>query len=95
MPEYEMLDEGSRNMEDLDSDASLDEELRTQFFKIPGVEREMNDANKKLEDGIESKKLLKDMVIIHTWLCIMHICLKWYKYLIQIVLKKQKLRRNG
>ena len=49
MPEYEMLDEGSRNMEDLDSDASLDEELGTEFFTIPGVERAMKDAKSENE----------------------------------------------
>ena len=33
MPIYEMLDKGSRNMEDLASDVSLDEELGTQVLK--------------------------------------------------------------
>ena len=45
MSKYEMFDEGSRNMEDIDLDASLDDELGTRVLKIPGVEREMKDAN--------------------------------------------------
>ena len=59
MPEYEMLDEGSRNMEDLDSDASLDEELGTQIFKIPGIEREMKDANQKLRRSDREKTIVE------------------------------------
>ena len=29
MPKYEMFDEGSRNIEDVDSDVSMDEKLGT------------------------------------------------------------------
>ena len=48
MPEYEMFYEGSRNMEDVDSYVSLDEDLGTQVLKIPSVEKATKDANQKL-----------------------------------------------
>ena len=90
MPEYEMLDDGSRNMDDVDSYTLLDDELGIGALKIPGMEKAMKDVNQ-----IERKRMLKDLVMIHIWLCIMHTCLKWYKSLIQIALMKQKLRKNG
>ena len=54
-----MLDKGSRNMEDLASDVSLDEELGTQILKIPGVERAMKDANKKLRRSNREKNIVE------------------------------------
>ena len=54
-----MFDKGSRHMEDLDSDASLDEELESQFFKILGVERAMKDANQKLRRSYRERKFVE------------------------------------
>ena len=59
MPIYEMLDKGSRNMEDLASDVSLDEELGTQILKIPGVERAMKDSNQKLRRSNREKNIVE------------------------------------
>ena len=54
-----MFDKGSRHMEDLDSDASLDEELESQFFKILGIERAMKDANQKLRRSNRERKYVE------------------------------------
>ena len=59
MLEYEMLDEGSRNMEDVDFDVSLDEDLGTQVLKIPGVKKAMKDANKKLRRLDKEKNIVE------------------------------------
>ena len=55
MPEYELLDEESGNMEDVDSDVSLDEGLGTQALKTPDVGRAMKDAIQKLRSNREKQ----------------------------------------
>ena len=56
MPEYEMLDKESKNVENVDLDVSSDEELGTQALKTPGVKRAMKDAIQKLRRSNREKK---------------------------------------
>ena len=59
MPEYEMLDDGSKNMEDADSDTSLDDELGIRVLKIPGMKKAWKDASKKLRRSDREKKTVE------------------------------------
>ena len=59
MSEYEMLDDGSRNMEDVDSDTSLDDELGIRALKIPGMEKALKDASQKLRRSDREKKTVE------------------------------------
>ena len=56
MPEYEMLDEESKNVEDADSDVSMDEELGVLALKTPGVKKAMKEAIQKLRRSTREKK---------------------------------------
>ena len=85
MPEYDFFYEGSRTMEDVDFDVSLDEELGTQFFKIPGVERAMKDANQKLRRS-DREKIIVERYGYNTYMA-MH-----YAYMSKVV---QILDPNG
>ena len=79
MLEYEMLDEGSRNMEDVDFDVSLDEDLGTQVLKIPGVKKAMKDANKKLR-RLDKEKNIVERYGYDTYMAAMH-----YAYMSKVV----------
>ena len=59
MPEYEMLAHGSKNMEDADSDTSLDDELGIRVLKIPGMEKAWKDVSKKLRRSDREKKTVE------------------------------------
>ena len=59
MPEYEMLDDGSRNMDDVDSYTLLDDELGIGALKIPGMEKAMKDVNQKLRRSDIEKKTVE------------------------------------
>mgnify|MGYP000544772057 FL=1 len=56
MPEYEMLDEESKNVEDAYSDVSMDEELGILALKTPGVKKAMKEAIQKLRRSTREKK---------------------------------------
>ena len=59
MPEYEMLDDESKNIEDVDSDASLDDELGIGALKISGMEKAMKDVDQKLRRSGRDKKTVE------------------------------------
>ena len=59
MSEYEMLDDGSKNMVDAHSDTSLDEELGIRVLKIPGMEKAWKDVSKKLRRSDREKKTVE------------------------------------
>ena len=45
LSEYELFYDGSRNIENVDSDTSLDDELDIRALKMPGIEKAIKDAN--------------------------------------------------
>jgi hypothetical protein len=59
LPKHEMLDDESKNMEDVDSDTSLDDELGIGALKNPGMEKALKDVNQKLRRSDREKKTVK------------------------------------
>ena len=59
MPEYKMLDDESKDMDDVDSNTSLDDELGIGALKIPGMEKAMKDVNQKLRRSDREKKIVE------------------------------------
>jgi hypothetical protein len=59
IPEHEMLDDESKNMDDVDSDTSLDDELGIGALKNPSMEKALKDVNQKLRISDREKKIVK------------------------------------